>query len=610
MGVVYKARDPVMDRFVAVKTVQGMALSGPQSKEYRERFYREARAAARLSHPGIVTVYDAGEQGDTPYMVMEFLEGRTLGDAIDSGERFTFDHIAELGQQMAEALGYAHRNGVVHRDIKPANILLTGNPERAKITDLGVAKLTTSQITTTGQLLGTPSFMAPEQILGVPVDGRADLFSLGVILYWMATGDKPFEGSTITAISYKIIHTDTIAPRKLNPTVPLALESIILKCLARDPAERYQSGEELATDLAAVRARDAVSETAAAAASAAPASSVLRGAPAATSATAMGQTLPISAAQETLGIGATAQTGLGMRTELASGPAGASLPANEPPAAKGGERRRRRVPLLILEAAAVLVLAIAVFIQFHHHGANPRTAPTATSPAASTALNLPASAPSDAGSAPASNSAVGGRESAGATGEGATAARAAAKDAGKGKLATAAKPAPRKPAEATNSAISSSSAKAAEAAAPAGTHAAAAGAGPPAQPNSAATSTPAPAPAIALTPDTAAKVHLDMGRIPPSLTLVLLMDGKPLYTRTAGVGDSGDQLVPPGSHSFQVISATGTTPLGASNTVSGDFKAKKNKTLRVELRDNSSGETLKRDSQISSGSATYILTLR
>src|SRR5580704_6242623 len=264
MGSVYRAHDPTMDRTVAIKTILAAALSGPLAQEYRERFIREARAAGRLSHPGIVTVYDVSEQDGTPYLVMEFVAGRSLAAAMDAGERFSIDRIYELGQQVAEALGYAHRNGVVHRDVKPANILLAapgpGEVERAKLADLGVAKLTATQITTTGQLLGTPAFMPPEQFTGVPIDGRADLFSLGVILYWLATGDKPFAGDTITAVSYKIVHSEPAPPRRINPAVPLPLERIIMKCLEKDPATRYATGEILAADLAAGHAGRDVSQ--------------------------------------------------------------------------------------------------------------------------------------------------------------------------------------------------------------------------------------------------------------------------------------------------------------------------------------------------------------
>jgi serine/threonine protein kinase len=264
MGAVYIARDPAMDRIVALKTIHSLALSGPQADEFRERFYREARAAGGLSHPGIVTIFDVGEQDGVPYLVMEFIEGRTLADAAKNGQRFTFERVCEIGEQIAEALAYAHKHGVIHRDIKPANILLTSEEkygvERPKITDFGVAKLGAVQLTSTGQILGSPAFMPPEQFTGAPIDGRSDLFSLGVILYWMATGEYAFPGETITAISYKVVNTEPVPPRKLNPAVPSTFDQIILKCLAKAPSDRYASGEDLAHDLAALRMGRPVAE--------------------------------------------------------------------------------------------------------------------------------------------------------------------------------------------------------------------------------------------------------------------------------------------------------------------------------------------------------------
>ena len=264
MGAVYIARDPAMDRIVAVKTIHSVALTGPQADEFRERFYREARSAGGLAHPGIVTVFDVGEQDGIPYLVMEFIEGHTLADATKSGARFTLERVCELGQQIAEALGYAHKSGVVHRDIKPANILLTSKEkygiERPKITDFGVAKLGAAQLTTTGQMLGTPAFMPPEQFTGAPIDGRSDIFSLGVILYWMATGEQAFPGETVTAVSYKVVHTEPVPPKKLNPAVPAGLDQIILRCLAKAPPDRYATGEDLAHDLSALRAGRSATE--------------------------------------------------------------------------------------------------------------------------------------------------------------------------------------------------------------------------------------------------------------------------------------------------------------------------------------------------------------
>ncbi|MDP9339584.1 MAG: serine/threonine protein kinase [Acidobacteriota bacterium] len=257
MGAVYIARDPAMGRVVALKTIHSIALTGPHAEEFRERFYREARSAGGLAHPGIVTVFDVGDQAGVPYLVMEYIEGRTLDDATKNGERFTFERVCEIGQQIAEALGYAHKNGVVHRDIKPANILMTSKEkygiERPKITDFGVAKLGAAHLTTTGQMLGTPAFMPPEQFTGAPIDGRSDLFSLGVILYWMATGEHAFPGETVTAVSYKVVNTEPVPPRKLNPGVPTEFDEIVMKCLAKSPSDRYATGEDLARDLSTLR---------------------------------------------------------------------------------------------------------------------------------------------------------------------------------------------------------------------------------------------------------------------------------------------------------------------------------------------------------------------
>src|SRR5262245_10152858 len=263
MGVVYRAKDPAMDRVVAVKTIISVALASPQGSEFRERFFREARTAGALTHPGVVAVFDVGEHEGMPFLVMEFVAGRTLADSAKAGERLSVDRICEFGAQIAEALAFAHQRGVVHRDIKPANILLTSPEaygiERTKITDFGVAKLAEGQTTLTGQMLGTPAFMPPEQFTGTPIDGRSDIFALGVVLYWMATGERPFPGESITAVSYKVVHTDPIPPSKLNPSLPLKLESIILRCLAKNPADRYQTGHELGRELSELKNRDKTS---------------------------------------------------------------------------------------------------------------------------------------------------------------------------------------------------------------------------------------------------------------------------------------------------------------------------------------------------------------
>ena len=358
MGAVFKARDPMMDRVVAVKTIHASALVGPMAEQYRERFTREARAAGRLGHPGIVTVFDAGVEGETPYLVMEYVPGRTLEEVLNSGERYPLEKVCEIGQQLAEALAYAHANGVIHRDIKPANIQLTGTPERAKIMDFGVAKLTQAQVTSTGTLLGTPAYMAPEQFTGMPLDGRSDLFSLGVILYWMATGDKPFSGDTITAVSYKIVHTEPIAPRQLNPGLPEALEAVILKCLAKDPAARHQTGDELAADLSSLRTGQPTA-TASGIRNAAPA--VNTGGTISTAATVL---LSASAQLRRSGMQVPAQPPA-PPAPSASAPRTAAPPAPRPPAPEFPRRvispaqpQRSGAKIWIYAVAALLVIAV------------------------------------------------------------------------------------------------------------------------------------------------------------------------------------------------------------------------------------------------------------
>ncbi len=257
MGGVYRAKDPAMGRVVAVKTILPNVLAGEDGNEFRERFYREARAAGALAHPGIVPMFDVGEHEGMPYLVMEYVSGQTLAQAMREGGLATLDRVCEIGHQLAEALAYAHRNGVVHRDIKPANVLLTSREvygvERSKITDFGVAKLTAGAMTTTGKMVGTPAFMPPEQFTGAPIDGRTDIFSVGVILYWMTTGEQPFAGETMTSVSYKVVHTDPIPPSKLNPAISSGLEAVILKCLAKNPSDRFQTGDDLARALGILR---------------------------------------------------------------------------------------------------------------------------------------------------------------------------------------------------------------------------------------------------------------------------------------------------------------------------------------------------------------------
>jgi len=258
MGVVYRGRDPKIDRTVAIKTISLAGQELSDERAYRERFVQEARAAGRLSHPGIVTIFDAGEETEThePYLVMEYIAGEPLSKIMSGEDRkLPLPAALQFAQEIAEALDYAHSQGVIHRDIKPANILIT-QEGHAKIADFGVARLNQELITQTGQLFGSPAYMAPEQLCGKAADARSDLFSLGVILYSMITGFRPFQGNSAQTVCFKVMNIDPVPVTSLQHEVPPALDAIISRAIAKDPDERYQSGSELARDIQAFRETD------------------------------------------------------------------------------------------------------------------------------------------------------------------------------------------------------------------------------------------------------------------------------------------------------------------------------------------------------------------
>ncbi len=245
MATVYKAHDPKIDRTLAIKALREERCA---DEEYRQRFLREATAAGILSHPNIVTVYDVGEVDHTPYIAMELLQGTPMDEVMKSEQRMPLPQILRIGIQLAEALDYAHINGIVHRDIKPSNIILTPDGN-VKITDFGIARLESNDMThqtQMGEVLGTPQYMSPEQVVGTTVDARSDLFSVGVILYQLLTGQKPFKGDTLATLLFQIATENPQPVGQLAPSLPGALKQIIDKLLKKQPEKRFQSGKDLA----------------------------------------------------------------------------------------------------------------------------------------------------------------------------------------------------------------------------------------------------------------------------------------------------------------------------------------------------------------------------
>jgi len=545
MGSVFKARDPAVGRIVALKTIHTTALEGAQSEEYRTRFYREARASGVLAHPGIVPVFDVGEDAGAPFLVMEFVEGRTLADAMKSGERYTLDRICEIGQQIADALGYAHRQGVIHRDIKPANILMTSRAiygsERPRITDFGIAKLAASEITSTGQLLGTPSFMPPEQFTGSPIDGRADLFSLGVILYSLATGEQPFPGETMTAVSYKVVYVEPIPPAKLNPAIPLGLEAVIMKCLAKSPAARYQTGEELAQDLAAMRNNTGAVLTQTGSPLLATAGSAVTLAPGS-----LATSIPPAAAQK-----ASTQPG--------------QTPAQKKPSKPAQFESVFGITLLSVACSAVVIAGVWYWYVHRQPPAPPPPPHVVTIPVPPPQQNPPGpvaqppdTVPPPVTPAPDKSPAV--------------APTPAKPSAGK---PVAGKPTPAQPTPAP--------AKPVVASAPPG----------PAKP---APAIPAPAATTPFDPRKAdpnknGKLKIDVSKFPKGLPFTIVMNKQPYLHFITGDGTSLDNLyAPPGMQEFRVSFKSAGQEWDAK-PVSSDFKVKKTKTLKVQLLENGKAES-------------------
>ena len=244
MGVVYEGYDPSIKRVVALKTIRADQLTGGDPAAVIARFRREAQAAGRLNHPNIVSIYDFGEDGGIWYIAMEFVQGRELKECFETNERFKIADIVRIMSQILNALDYSHRQGVIHRDIKPANIFLLSDGS-VKVADFGIAHIESSNLTHVGTVMGTPSYMSPEQIMGLPVDRRADLFSAGVVLYQFLTGERPFAGSATTTMQ-KVLKEEPLPPSTLNVQLPPAMDTVVRKALAKRAEERFQTAQEFA----------------------------------------------------------------------------------------------------------------------------------------------------------------------------------------------------------------------------------------------------------------------------------------------------------------------------------------------------------------------------
>ncbi|MGE0358114.1 MAG: serine/threonine-protein kinase [Burkholderiales bacterium] len=243
MGMVYEGFDPVIERRVAIKTILREVLEAAETEESVARFRREAQAGGRLNHPGIVAVYEFGEDERGAFIVMEYVEGKELKQFFRSGSRFDLIDVFELMKQLLAALDHSHRQGVVHRDIKPANIMVLPGM-KLKVMDFGIARIASSSLTQVGTVVGTPTHMAPEQLTGLPADGRADLWSSGVVLYELLTGRSPFLAETPAAVMHKVLSVQPDPPTSLQPSLPQAFDVVIARALAKKPEERFQTALE------------------------------------------------------------------------------------------------------------------------------------------------------------------------------------------------------------------------------------------------------------------------------------------------------------------------------------------------------------------------------
>jgi serine/threonine-protein kinase len=248
MGIVYLGKDPSINREVAIKTITYADIAEDELSDVKERFFREAEAAGKLSHPNIVTIYDMGEDHDMAYIAMELLKGKELTHYCQKGNLLPLKRVLKMVSSVAEALGYAHSQEVVHRDIKPANIILLDD-DQVKVADFGIARVISSSKTQTGVIFGTPRYMSPEQVAGKKVDGRSDLFSLGVVFYELLTGDRPFKGDSMTSLLYAVSNTEYVPLDEIAPKIPACCVEIVERLLAKGISKRYQTASQVIRDV-------------------------------------------------------------------------------------------------------------------------------------------------------------------------------------------------------------------------------------------------------------------------------------------------------------------------------------------------------------------------
>ncbi|HUR88035.1 MAG TPA: serine/threonine-protein kinase [Ramlibacter sp.] len=371
MGIVYEGFDPAIERTVAIKTILPSQLNGAQYAEVMARFKREAQAAGRLNHQGIVSIYDYGEEipeelneeeatmmapkqdanakpaERIAYIAMEFIKGRELRDFFEKGERFEGEDIARIMGEILDALDHAHSQGVVHRDMKPANLIVLDSG-RVKIADFGIARVEASELTQTGMVLGTPSYMSPEQFMGHPVDGRSDLFSCGVILYQLLTGEKPFTGESTTTIMYKVLREEPVPPSQINMSLAPALDAVVRKALAKNPNERFQTGKEFSQALnAAIAAPQTV-------APAAPVAAAIAGQASPASRKAIPAGVWAAVAASFVAVAAGGYALLGSKTTSAPQPAQAASPAPQVAAAAAPAPAPAEPGTMVLSALGVV----------------------------------------------------------------------------------------------------------------------------------------------------------------------------------------------------------------------------------------------------------------